>query len=191
MKKSIGLFVIVLIGLLWVQCSPPDDDYYWSYLYLEIEDAIQVENRETYTVGDTLFFEINFSRYLPEEGESTLLDVYETSGATEFNYNFSLLKYSAFSESYQGIWWDEKFLVAEKGGKEGSDYSSRVFAVLNTEKDVYESRIGLILAEEGEFKLDFEYLRLSATYNASKPSIELEHIISEENPLQLNFTVNQ
>lgn len=186
MKKIIGILVVVLGGLIWIQCSPPDDDVYWDSVQLVIEDHLKVENTENYIVGDTLFFELDFSRYLPEAGESSLLDVYETSGASEFSYSFNVSKYSAFSESYQDVWLDDKYVIAEKGI---ADYSSEVSVILNSETNIYESRIGIVLAEEGEYQLDFDYLNLYSRYNEGKPSVRIEHIITETNPLVLNFTV--
>lgn len=188
MKKIIGILGVVLVSLLWIQCSPPDDDVYWDSVQLVIEDHLKVENNENYIVGDTLFFELDFSRYLPEEGESNLLDIYETSGANEFSYSFDLLKYSTFSESYQGLWLDDKYVIAEKGI---ANYSSQVSVILNSGTNIYESRIGVILAEEGEYQLDFDYLNLYSGYTSDKPSVGIEHTITENNPLVLNFTVTK
>lgn len=189
MKKYIALLGIGLGGLFWTQCSPPDDDYInWSAIKLEVKNALKIENKENYIVGDTLFFALNFSRYLPEEGQSTDLDVYETSGVNKFTYGFGMLKYSSFSDSYQGVSIDEKYLLSEKGSV---NYAGQVFTVLNSDTNMYESRIGIILVEEGEYQLDFSYLTLYSDYNPDKPSVGIEHIISEDQPLVLNFTVSK
>ena len=188
MKKIIGILGIVLGGLFWMQCSPPDDDVYWNNVELKIKDILKVENQGNYIVGDTLFFELNFSRYLPEEDKSNLLDVYETSGAYEFTYNFGILKYSAFSGIYQGFRIDEEFLVAEKGDV---DFSNQISVIFNMETNIYESRIGIVLAEEGEYQLNFDYLNLISAYNSYNPSVNIEHTVTASNPLLLNFTVSQ
>ncbi|RKR15048.1 hypothetical protein CLV91_1130 [Maribacter vaceletii] len=189
MKKNIALIGIVLGSLFWTQCSPPDDDYInWNTIELKVKNALKIENKENYTVGDTLFFELNFSRYLPEDGQTTDLDVYETSGVNKFTYGFGMLKYSSFSDSYQGVSINEKYLLSEKGSV---NYASQVFTILNPDTNIYESRIGIILVEEGEYQLDFSYLTLYSDYNPDKPSVGIEHIISEDLPLLLNFRVSK
>ncbi|WP_298478985.1 hypothetical protein [uncultured Maribacter sp.] len=188
MKKVIIGFSMLFLAVLGMQCSPPDDDVYWNNVEVEIKDAIKVENKANYIVGDTLFFELNFSRYLEEEGYSNLLDIYETSGVDEFTYSFGLLKYSAFSDIYEGVNIDDQYIIAEKGLI--GDYS-QPSAILNSNKDTYESRIGIILKEEGEYQLDFDYMYISSAYNTDKPRVGLNHIISEANPLLLNFTVSK
>ncbi|WP_291864985.1 hypothetical protein [Maribacter sp.] len=188
MKKVIVSISILFLAVLGMQCSPPDDDVYWNNVEVDIKDAIKVENKVSYVVGDTLFFELNFSRYLPEEGYSSLLDLYETSGVDEFSYNFEVRKYSAFSDDYVGVNIDEQYIIAEKGM---ISYYSQPAAILNNDTDMYESRIGVILIEEGDYQLDFDYMYISSVYNTDKPTVGINHTITKNNPLFLNFTVSK
>ena len=188
MKKYITIFVLVLSSLFGAQCTITDDDYYSrNNVELIIEDALKIEDNENYTVGDVLYFELNFSRYLPEEGETTLLDVYETSGANQFYYDFSFFKFSTLSEDYQWLPINEKFIVAEKGALEDSNQVSVIF---NEETNMYESKIGIILAEEGEYQIDFNSLYLYGNNDPEKPTVQIENISTNDTPLLLEFTVS-
>ena len=105
---------------------------------------IIVENEGSFVVGDTVFYEIRFSRYLEEEGFNNLLDIYETTGADEFYYSYGLNKLSSFTNNYERINIDSNFVVIEEGGEYG------VSAILNQAQTEYVSRVGIVLQEEGD-----------------------------------------
>jgi len=179
----------VLVGLLvftflFVGCTSRDDDFN-NVVRLQIEDAVEFENKKNYIVGDTIFFELNFSRYLKEDGYSNLLDIYETTGAEEFHYSFALNKFSDFSNSYTRVFIDPEFIFDQKGT--AFDQYSGVTVILNQEKNFYESKIGLILAEAGKFKFDFDFLYLNNRYVQDKISVEIQHVFTETDPLDLEF----
>ena len=60
MKKILG--ILSLCGLLIVGSCISDDDFFVPLL--TIEDAFTFENQENYQVGDTIYFTLEFSRYL-------------------------------------------------------------------------------------------------------------------------------
>lgn len=187
MKKSV-LVGLLVFAFLFVGCHSHDDSFSRT-VRLQIEDAVEFENEKNYIVGDTIFFELNFSRYLKEDGYSNLLDIYETTSAEEFHYSFGLNKFSDFSNSYTRVYIDPEFIFDEKGST--FDQFGGTATALNQEKNSYESKIGLILAEAGRFKFDFDFLYLNNRYEHDKISVEIQHVFTENNPIDLEFTVTQ
>ena len=113
MKKSTVL-ILGLLGLFMIGCFTSDDDYF--YLRVDIYDAFTFENKENYQVGDTIFFNLSFSRYLDEDGYDNKLDIYETTSSKKFFYTPPFLrKFSNFSDSYQGVYVREGLLYSPNG----------------------------------------------------------------------------
>ena len=176
------IFATVLVVTCFVFLGCYSDDDGSRYIRLSIEDALVFDNEENYVVGDTIFVDLNFSRYLPEEGYDNLLDIYESSGSESFYYNYGLSKFSELSNGFRTVAIDSSFLFAEKGnidGYRGAD------VVLNANQTQYESRIGLILAESGIFRFDFDFLNIySNNYSRDHVQIEIQNIFSTT---QTNF----
>ena len=80
-------------SLLFLGCLSTDDDEYRP-IWLTAQNAFDFPLQNEFSVGDTLYVEQYFSRYLPEEGYEELLDVYETTKDEEFGYSFQIEKYS-------------------------------------------------------------------------------------------------
>lgn len=178
---------IVLASLLIAMVSCYRDDDSNRFISLAIQDAVIFENNQNYTVGDTIYVELSFSRYLDEEGFGNKLDIFESSGADNFRYNFGLNRDSDLAEGFQRIEISPEFLLAEKGTVDGFGEAT---AELNAERTRYESKIGVILAEEGTFELDLTFLYLySAAYLDDKVQIEILHNFSSAPP-NFQFTVS-
>lgn len=177
--KTKFLFGLALVGMILFGCSYDDDG---SYVSLEIRDALTFENNQNYVVGDTIYFELIFSRYLDEEGFSNKLDVFESSGSDSFYYNFDVNKFSELSDGFRRIDIAQEFIFAEKGsiGEFGGNTAK---AELNDAKIQYESRIGLILAEEGRFELDLTFLYIrSDNYAEDRVRIDIRHVFATDPP---------
>ena len=144
MKKSTVL-ILGLLGLFMTGCFPGDD--YYFYPRVDIYDAFTFESKENYQVGDTILFNVSFSRYLDEDGYENKLDIYETTSAKKFFYTPLFRKFSTFSDSYEGIYVREEFLYSPNG--------TINVAKLNTGTNIYESQMGIVLAEEGEYSISF------------------------------------
>ena len=148
--KKIFLTTVLVSSFMFLGCYSGDDD---PFIELEINDAIVLENEGEYELGDTIFFEIRFSRYLEEEGFDTLLDIYETTGANQYSYNFDLSKFSNFTNNFERVSIDPAFIIIEEGGDDEDSFRS--FVVLNDEQTEYVTRVGVVLQESGEFRIDF------------------------------------
>jgi hypothetical protein len=185
MKK---LSVCLLLTILLYSCY--SDDYNDnSSITLELEDAFVLENQDNYVVGDTIFVNLNFSRYLDEEGYSNLLDIYESTGAERFNYDLELEKYSAISNNYVRVSISSEYVFAEKG--EYTETNGQVTALLNPDQDVYESRVGIIMAEPGTFKFNFDYVNIIADYEYNKIFLQIYHEFTDANEEDFIFVVSE
>lgn len=186
--KTKAFILLAGIGLLLQSCYSYDDEGGSRYVELQLTDAFNFENDKNYVVGDTIFLELNFSRYLEEEGFSNLLDVYASTDSEEFSYPLELLKYSALSDNFVFTKIAEQFIFAEKGSVDGLYW---VNAKLNDSRDTYESRIGLILAEEGEYRLNTQFLELESKWNFDKISIGIRHRFSDKTEEDFEFIVSE
>ncbi len=183
--KKIFIVVFIVLCAIFLGCHYDDDS---SYINLEIQDAIVFENNQNYVVGDTIFFELNFSRYLDEAGFDNKLDIFESSGADSFFYDFSLNKFSEQAGGFRYIDVADEFIFTEKGTVTGFGGAS---ADLNQEKTLYESRVGLILVETGSFQLDLDFYSLrSSGYSEDKVQISIQHLFTD-NPPNFEFMVSE
>ncbi|MDC0008267.1 hypothetical protein OAE12_01000 [bacterium] len=190
MKKP-NLFLFIGLLALLLGCSSADDG---SFVDLEIQDALIFDNNENYSVGDTLYIELNFSRYLDEEGFSNKLDVFESSGIESFEYDdISLFKFSETENRFRIATIAPEFLFAEKGS---IDDSGTVSVELNMETAQYESRIGVILQETGRFSFSgLEFLFLFDRFSGQisdedRVRISIRHRFSGTPP-NFEFTVSE
>lgn len=185
----------LLVSFLLIGCFSDDDSYSSGDIRVTTTDAFNIDNQVNYMVGDTLFFTQKFSRYLKEDGYNELLDVYETTKDEEFGYGFDLQKFSEFSNSFGTVYIDSEYLITT--GSYISDYyyynnNNGVAAQLNETKDAYESKVGIVLAESGDFKLDFSnvYFRNQYDYYTyGKINLDIEHRFTDETKAILEFTV--
>ena len=189
--KKLYLFLFAGLWALLLGCSSTDDG---SFVDLEIQDALVFENNENYSVGDTLYIDFNFSRYLDEEGFSNKLDVFESSGIERFeSYGIRLLRFSESDNRFLIATIPPVSLFAEKGSLDDFD---TVSVELNMETAQYESRIGLILQETGRFSLSgleslFLFERFSEqNADEEKVRINIRHNFSADPP-NFEFTVTE
>lgn len=183
--KKIYFVVVGLLGILGTGCYSDDDSN--RFIVLNVQDAIVFENDQDYVVGDTIYVELNFSRYLDEEGFPNKLDIFESTGAESFRYDFGLNRDSDLAEGFRRIEISSEFLLPEKGTADGFGSAT---AQLNIERTRYESRFGIILAEAGRFELDMAFIYLySEAYFEDKVQIEILHDFVNTVP-NFEFTVN-
>lgn len=190
MKK---LILVALLGLVFMfsGCMSRDDDGGYKEIRLQVEDALVLENEKNYTVGDIIYFELKFSRYLKEEGYDTLLDIYETTGAEEFYYSYDLEKHSEFSNSFVRVVLDSSNVTVVKGKSNTSYNGNGHIALLNKSSDLYESRLGIKLVEAGDFRFNFDYLNISGNYEYDRPSLRIQHVFTTSEAVDFEFTVTE
>ncbi len=181
MKKSTVL-VLGLLGLLFMMgCFSVDDDIIY-YPRVDIYDAFTFENKESYKIGDTIFFDVSFSRFLDENGYDNKLDIYETTNSKKFFYTPFFQKFSTFSDSYEGVYVREGLLYSPNGAIN--------VAKLNTNTNIYESRMGIILVEEGEYAISFNSVSFHSyvPYFSENVDVYITNF-SDNTPKTYHFTV--
>lgn len=185
-KLGIAGFSLLLIG-----CFSRDDDSFGRSVNLEIFDAFSLQNDREYVVGDTIYFELRFSRYLPEEGFPNLLDIYETTDEKQFGYSFIFEKFSEQENSFRFINIASEFVIAEKNDTTNNFFFNDlgIVAILNAEQDMYESRVGIILKEEGLFRFDFDNIYLTTPFNFDKVQLSIWHEILDGEAIDFEFSV--
>ncbi|MCG2611587.1 hypothetical protein LZZ90_08715 [Flavobacterium sp. SM15] len=89
MKKIQIAFLAVISSIVLVSCNTKDDDFFNS-VYLDAPDLVRVDDPTIDgIVGNILSFHVVIDRYL-DEGLTTPLDIYKTTGATSFGFSYSL-----------------------------------------------------------------------------------------------------
>jgi hypothetical protein len=186
MKIFLKYTVSYMIVLLFLHCSPPDDINMGSK-NIEVKHLIQIEAKSSYKVNDILYINCSFSRYLPEKGYDTLLDIYKTTKSEEYFFNFDLEKKSTY-----GTWSPitiGKHLVVEKG-KLNEYYGNTAICILNKVTNQYEFRGGIPLLEPGIYRIHISgFLNSVYTNNSSIKVNILTTIKNSDNQGSYNFTV--
>lgn len=147
MKKIAILVLVILIN----SCTSRDDSNEYRNIQLNVENLVVFEEQPTYAINDYVYFNADFSRYLPENGYSDLLDIYKTTNANSFIFGFSLHKKNAYG-NWSEIDFGDNYDV-EKGNII-KDYGVSGISILNNSTNVYEFKSGIKLLESGEFKLE-------------------------------------
>ncbi|PIB31492.1 hypothetical protein [Maribacter sp. 4G9] len=175
-------FFLLMLLLFFYSCYTNDEEGF-SYIQIEVENALVVDNQGNYMVGDTLFVNLNFSRYLQEDGYTNLLDIYKSTAAERFSYSLDLEKFSTISNDYIRTPIAPENIYAVTG--ELQNEYGEVVAVLNENRDIYSSRIGIVLKESGNYRLNFQYVTIRPEYKPDK--IFLEIIPRFPNTLEEDF----
>jgi hypothetical protein len=96
------------------------------------------------------YINATFSRYLPESGYDSLLDIYKTTKSEKYIFRFSLEKKSAYN-TWSAINIGEN-LIVEKGDSQ-MNYENSGICILNPLTNIYEFRGGISLLESGTFRI--------------------------------------
>lgn len=147
MKKIAILVLVILIN----SCTSRDDSNEYRNIQLNVENLVVFEEQPTYAINDYVYFNADFSRYLPENGYSDLLDIYKTTNANSFIFGFSLHKKNAYG-NWSEIDFGDNYDVVK--GNIIKDYGVSGISILNNSTNVYEFKSGIKLLESGEFKLE-------------------------------------
>lgn len=138
--KAIKYLAIAIFGLLSLISCNSDDEFY-NAAYVSVPDLITIDTPGTYSVGDNVSFHTNFSRYLPEDGFTDLLDIYKTSKAESFGFAYRLEK-----ETEPNVWTSvlsnqDEYNVAD--------------AIYQVETMTYKCDINIPLNSTGNYRLGF------------------------------------
>jgi hypothetical protein len=155
MKKIPYMGFALLSFVLLVACSNKDSEFF-NEVTIQVPNQLVIDTQSSYTTQDTLWMHTAFSRYLPEENFSNLLDVYQSSGqAAGFQFAFILEK-----KATNGMWEFYALsanLIKELGDVQENDGYYTGLSVYNETAKTYDFRSGLKLTEAGEYRINFGY----------------------------------
>ena len=155
MKKIPYIGFALLSFVLLVACSNKDSEFF-NEVTIQVPNQLVIDTQSSYTTQDTLWMHTAFSRYLPEENFSNLLDVYQSSGqAAGFQFAFILEK-----KATNGTWEFYALsanLIEELGDVKENDGYYTGLSVYNETAKTYDFRSGLKLTEAGEYRINFGY----------------------------------
>ncbi|MCX6185095.1 MAG: hypothetical protein NTX74_08715 [Flavobacterium sp.] len=155
MKKIPYISFALLSFVLLVACSNKDSEFF-NEVTIQVPNQLVIDTQSSYTTQDTLWMHTAFSRYLPEENFTNLLDVYQSSGqAAGFQFAFILEK-----KATNGTWEFYALsanLIEELGDVQENDGYYTGLSVYNETAKTYDFRSGLKLTEAGEYRINFGY----------------------------------
>ncbi|MEN9323074.1 MAG: hypothetical protein RL699_854 [Bacteroidota bacterium] len=155
MKKIQHIGFALLSFVLLVACSNKDSEFF-NEVTIKVPNQLVIDTQSSYALQDTLWLHTAFSRYLPEENYTNLLDIYKTSGnAAGFQFAFILEK-KATNGSWEFYPLGYNLIEEEGVVHEYAGYYTG-FSVYNESAQTYDYKSGLKLTEAGEYRIYFGY----------------------------------
>ena len=150
--KKIHYIVLIVMALLVSNCDTNDDGFY-NNVFVDIPNLVSIESHSsTYTVGEKLYINADFSRYL---SDGALLDIYKTTGATQFAFSYVIEKQISATE-WEVVTVNDSQLEIVKGDAQNGSY---VYGICeyNATDESYEYRVGFPLLTAGTYRMSFGY----------------------------------
>jgi hypothetical protein len=150
--KKIHYILLIAFAFLVSNCDSNDDGFY-NNVFVDIPNLVSIESHSsTYTVGEKLYIEADFSRYL---SDGALLDIYKTTGATQFAFSYVIEKQISATE-WEVVTVNDSQLDIVKGYAQNGSY---VYGICeyNTTDETYEYRVGFPLLSTGTYRISFGY----------------------------------
>ena len=150
--KKIHYILLIAVVFLVSNCDSNDDGFY-NNVFVDIPNLVSIESHSsTYTVGEKLYIEADFSRYL---SDGALLDIYKTTGATQFAFSYVIEKQISTTE-WEVVTVNNSQLDIVKGDAQNGSY---VYGICeyNTTDETYEYRVGFPLLSTGTYRISFGY----------------------------------
>ena len=142
-------------------CDTNDDGFY-NDIFLDTSNLVQIETQPTFTVGDYIYLNADFSRYQTETGQTEPLDIYKTSGdAAEFTFSYIIEK-----EISTDVWEVQSVNDSQLGIIKGdAQNGSYIFGhcIYDATSESYKYRVGFPLLSAGKYRMSFGYNSTSPT----------------------------
>lgn len=157
------LFYIVLFSstFLFTNCDTNDDGFYQN-VFFEANNLVSIQTQPIYTVGDKLYINADFSRYLPDTvNTATLLDIFQTTkGATQFAFTY-VIERKINATDWEVVSVNDNQLDIIKGSAFNGTY---VYGLCqyNPADETYEYNVGFPLLVAGNYRMSFGYNSSSA-----------------------------
>ncbi|WP_293890316.1 hypothetical protein [Flavobacterium sp.] len=174
--KKIQYILLISVAILVSNCVTNDDGFY-NDVFVDVPNLVSIDaHSPTYTVGEKLYISADFSRYLDENGST--LDVYQTTGATQFAFSYVIEK-QVNATTWEVVTVNNSQLDIIKGEAQNATF---VYGVCdyNATDESYEYRVGFPLLSAGTYRMSFGYNSESTT------TVELRSV-SAANRLTVNI----
>lgn len=187
--KTIKILFLAIIGLA-VAIGCGDDDEFYNSKYISISNLIAIEHQNSFSVGDVLWLNTNFSRYQPEANQTTPLDLFRTTGGASFSFAYGLEKKTGNSWTAIDI-----TNIIEDEGDAVTNFFVIAESIYDPVSENYRFRAGLPLTETGEYRIVFglsEVSQLELSSNNTNSEDTFLTILTTSNNLTggyYNFTV--
>ncbi|WP_333694806.1 hypothetical protein [Flavobacterium sp.] len=150
---KILLFSVLSFVFLAAECTREDDEFF-NAVYTTIPNLVAVETQTNFQVNDFIWVNSNaFSRWVTEPNQSTLLDVLQTTNATEFNFLYTLERNDG-SNNWVNVTPSNANFSIEKGSFSLGNYITAK-PLYNPTNHLYEYRGGIRLTQTGQYRLRF------------------------------------
>lgn len=180
MKKYISIF-FVLIALFLNSCNTNDAGFYRN-VFVNSDGLVTIETQPTYSVGDKIYLNASIPKFIVEEGQTTPLDIFKTTGgATQFNFSYIIEK-QINSTDWEVVTVNDSELDIQNGLAQ-SGYYINSYCNYNSTEEKYQYRVGFPLMSTGNYRMYFNY------NGGETGTVELRSI-SDKTNLILNITSN-
>ncbi len=150
--KNTHYILLIAVAFMVSNCDTNDAGFY-NNVFVDIPNLISIEaHSSTYTVGEKLYIDADFSRYL---SDGALLDIYKTTGATQFAFSYVIEKQISATE-WEVVTVNDSQLEIVKGDAQNGSY---VYGICeyNATDESYEYRVGFPLLTAGTYRMSFGY----------------------------------
>jgi hypothetical protein len=151
--KKIKYIVLASMALLLSNCDTNDDGFY-NTVYIDVPHLVTIDpHSSTYTVGEKLYVNADFSQYQDENGQD--LDLFKTTGANTFTFSYVIEK-QIDANNWEGVYVNDSQLDIIKGNAQNGSY---VYGICeyNPDNKTYEYRVGFPLLTAGTYRMSFGY----------------------------------
>ena len=159
--KLLKYTYLLTIALLFSNCDTNDDGFY-NDLFLDSSNLVQIDTQSSFTVGDNIYLNADFSRYQAQTGQTELLDIYKTTGnALEFTFSYIIEK-QVSTDVWEVVTVNDSQLDIIEGDAQNGSY---VFGhcIYDATTESYKYNVGFPLLSSGNYRLSFGYNSTSAT----------------------------
>lgn len=150
--RKIKYIALIIVALFVSNCDTNDDGFY-NNVFADVPYLVNIDvHPSTYNVGEKLYVNANFSRYLDENGRT--LDIFKTTGATEFTFSYVIEK--QVSSIWEVVSVADSQLDIVVGNAQNGSYVYGICAY-NTTNETYKYRVGFPLLSTGTYRLSYGY----------------------------------
>lgn len=177
MKKATYLLIVVL-ATLFNSCDTNDDGFY-NNVYLNASNLVTFSAQSNYLSGQYFYVEATVPRYLPETGQSNLLDIYQTTnGAQKLSFSYVIERRISPTE-WEIVNVPDSSLNIVNGTAQNGAYVYGI-CLYNQTTEQYEYKVGFPLTATGNYRASFGY-------NSSSTDIVELRSINQPKDLILNI----